>query len=57
MPTSSWNNQFELPASLYSVSVIQSYFEYITKKHKTVIDNSPRRIYVNKIEYRITYNI
>ena len=30
------------------VSDIQNYFEYIIKKHETVADNSPIKIYVNK---------
>ena len=30
---------------------------YITKKHKTLTDNSPIRVYVNKIENRITSRI
>ena len=44
-----WNEEFELPDGSYSVSNIQSYFEYIIKKHETVTDNSSIRIYVNKI--------
>ena len=28
-----WNDKFELPDGLYSVSGIQDYFEYILKKH------------------------
>ena len=28
-----WNDKFELPDGLYSVSDIQDYFEYILKKH------------------------
>ena len=28
-----WNDKFELPDGLYSVSNIQDYFEYILKKH------------------------
>ena len=37
MPT--WNDKFELPDELYSVSNIQNYFEYISKKHETATDN------------------
>ena len=36
---------------------IQDYFEYIIKKHETVTDNPPVKIYVNKIEIRITFKI
>ena len=28
-----WNDEFELPDGLYSVSDTQDYFEYILKKH------------------------
>ena len=38
------NDKFELPDGLYSVSDIQDDFEYIIKKHETIIDNSPIRI-------------
>ena len=34
-----WNDKFELPDELYSVSNIQNYFEYISKKHETATDN------------------
>ena len=50
------NHNFELPAGSYSVLDIQDYFEYIIKKHETVTDNPPVRIYVNKIESRIAFN-
>ena len=30
---STWNNQFELPDGLHSVSDLQDYFEYILEKH------------------------
>ena len=36
-----WNDKFELPDGLYSVSDIQDYFEYIIKKLETETDNSP----------------
>ena len=44
-----------MPDGLYSVSDIQDYFEYIIKKHERVADNPSIRIYVNKIEKRITF--
>ena len=34
----------------------QDYFEYIMRKHKTLTDNLLIRIYVIKIENRITLN-
>ena len=45
----SWNDEFNLPDGSYSVSDIQDYFEYISKKHET--------IYVNKIKNRIVFKI
>ena len=50
-----WREKFELPDGSYFVSDIQDYFEYIIKKHETVTDNPPIRIYVNKIENRIIF--
>ena len=32
------------------MSDLQNYFYYINKKHETIIDNLPIRIYVNKTE-------
>ena len=52
-----WNEEFELPDGSYSVSNIQDYFEYILRKRETVTDNTSIRIYVNKIENRITFKI
>ena len=40
-----------------SIWDIQYYFEYIFKKHDEKIDNPSIRIYVNKIENRITFKI
>ena len=52
-----WNEKFELPDGSYSVSDLQDYFEYILKKHSENVDSPPIRIYVNKIENRITFKI
>ena len=49
-----WNNKFELPDGSYSVSDNQDYFEYIFKKYWEKTEN-PLRIYINKIENRITF--
>ena len=54
---STWNEEFKLPDGSYSVSDIQDYFEYILKKHGENIDNPSVKIYVNKIENRITFKI
>ena len=52
-----WNDKFELPDRSYSISDILNCFEYILKNHNESIDNSSIRIYVNKIENRITFKI
>ena len=52
-----WNDEFELPDGLYSVSDIQDYFEYILEKHGEDIDEPSVQVYVNKIENRITFKI
>ena len=39
------------------MSDIQDYFEYISKKYREKTNNSSMRIYVNKMENRITFNI
>ena len=52
-----WSEEFDLPDRSYSISDIQDYFEYILKKHSESVDNPSIRIYVNKIENRITLKI
>ena len=52
-----WTEEFELPDASYSISDIQDYFKYILKKHSESVDNPPIRIYVNRIENRITFKI
>ena len=52
-----WNEEFELPDGSYSISNIQDYFEYILKNYSESVENSPIRIYVNRIENRITFKI
>ena len=49
--------RIELPDGSYSISDIQDYFEYILKKHSENVDNLSIRIYVSKIENRITFKI
>ena len=46
-----------MPDGSNSVSNIQDYFEYIFKKHGENIDKPSVKIYVNKIENRITFKI
>ena len=55
--TPTWREEFELPDGSYSVSDIQDYFEYISKKHSESVDNPSIRIYINKIQNRITFKI
>ena len=45
-----WSEEFSIPG-------IQDYFEYILKKHSESVDNPSIRIYVNKIQNRITFKI
>ena len=52
-----WSDEFELSDESYSISDIQDYFQYILKKHSEKVDNPSIRIYVNKIENRITFNV
>ena len=52
-----WNDKFELPDGSYSASDIQDYFEHIFKKNNENIDNPWIKIYVNKIENRMTFKI
>ena len=52
-----WNDEFQLPDESYSVSDIQDYFEFILEKHGKDVDEPSVKIYVNKIENRITFKI
>ena len=51
------DDKFELTDGSYSVSDIQDYFEYIFKKHGESVYKPSVRIYVNKIESRVTFRI
>ena len=51
------SEEFKLPDGLYSISNIQDYFEYILKKHSESVGNTSIKIYVNKIENRVTFKI
>ena len=52
-----WNDKFELPDGLHSISDIQDYFEYILKKHGQHIDKPSVQTYANKIENRVSFKI
>ena len=51
------SDELELPDGSYSISDIQDYFEHILKNHIKNVDNPSIKIYVNKIENRITFKI
>ena len=57
MSAPTWNKKFELPDGSYFISDIQYYFEYILKKHGKKTVNLSIRIYMDKIENRITFKI
>ena len=46
-----------MPDGSYSISDIQDYFKYISKKHSENVDNPSIKIFVNKTENRITFKI
>ena len=50
-----WSDEFELPDGSYSIPGIQYYFEYILKRHSENVDNPSIKIYINKIENRVTF--
>ena len=52
-----WNDKFELPDGLYSVSDIQDYFEYILNNHRENTDKPSAQTYLNKIENKVTFKI
>ena len=52
-----WSEELELPDGSYSVSDIQDYFEYILKKRGESVDNPSIRMYINRIENRITFKV
>ena len=46
---------FDLPDGSCSIFEIQDYFEFIIKKHKTLTENLPIKIYPNTIINRIIF--
>ena len=52
-----WSDEFDLPDASYSIADMQDYFEFIIKKHETLAENPPIKIYPNKIKNRIVFNI
>ena len=52
-----WSDEFELPDGSYSISDIQDYLQYALKKHIENVDDPSIKIYVNKVENRVTFKI
>ena len=52
-----WNDTFDLPDCSCSISDIQDCFEFIIKKHETLIENPPIYIYPNKTKNGIAFKI
>ena len=52
-----WNDTFDLPDGLYSISVIQDYFEFIIQKQETLTEYPPVQICPNKIKKRVVFKI
>ena len=52
-----WNDEFELPDSSYSVLDIQDYIGYIIKKHETLTIIPPIHVYINRINNRLVFKI
>ena len=52
-----WNETFDLPDGLYNIPAIQSYFEYVIKRHETIADTAPILIYANNVINRIVFKI
>ena len=55
--TPTWNDTFDLPDGSYSIADIQDYFEFISKKQKTLTENPSVQIYPHKIKIRIVFKI
>ena len=52
-----WNETFNLPDGSYSIVDIQDYFEFIIKKHETLIENPSIQVYPKKRKNRIIFKI
>ena len=46
-----------LPDDFYSIADIQDYLEFIIRKHETLTENLPIKIYPNQIKNRIVFKI
>ena len=52
-----WNDEFKLSGSSYSVSHIQDDIKWNTKKHETLTDNLFTHIYINRINHKLGFKI
>ena len=52
-----WSKEFKLQDGSFSITDIQDFFEYVLKKNSEYVDNPSIKIYINKIENRITFKI
>ena len=52
-----WNDEFDFSDGSYSIADIEDYFEFIIKKDKTLSENPPVQIYLNKIKNRIVFKV
>ena len=52
-----WHDEFEVPDGSYSVSNIQDYVEYVTKKHETLIIVPSIHVYINRVNNRLLFKI
>ena len=52
-----WNDEFKFLDGSYLISDIQDYFEYILQNHGENNDNLSVKMYINKIENRVTFKI
>ena len=52
-----WRETFNLPDGSCTTDDIQEYFEFVIKKHGTLTNNTPIKIYSNKIKNRIVFKI
>ena len=54
---STWNDEFELSNGSYSVWYFQDYIKYIIKKHETLSRIPPIRVYINRANNRLVFQM
>ena len=52
-----WNDEFESPDGLYSVSNIQDYTKYFIKKHETLTTVPCIHVHTNRINNRLVFKV